>query len=133
MTFTCTCIQCGKPFQAKRSTAKFCSPKCRVAYKRAKDAKKEGQVKKLSKKVTTKLPKVPVEDTSIKEEEVEDVRYIPNWKAAGFKNKDEAMIKAISDIAGLGYPNTLIVWKGEAFFLNATKKPVVIQKKRKKK
>lgn len=28
------CIICDKPFNAKRSTAKFCSPTCRKAYSR---------------------------------------------------------------------------------------------------
>jgi predicted nucleic acid-binding Zn ribbon protein len=29
------CEQCGKTFDAKRSTARFCSTKCRVAWNRA--------------------------------------------------------------------------------------------------
>jgi len=28
------CANCGKPFEAKRATAKYCSAKCRVAYNR---------------------------------------------------------------------------------------------------
>ncbi len=140
MSFTCTCIQCNANFEAKRSTAKFCKPAHRVAFKRAKDQKKEGQIKKLAKKVTEGVPKVEIKDEVViplfkeKEEKFErDRGFVPNWKRAGFKSKDEAMVKAISDIAGLGYPNTLILWKGEAFILNATKKPVIIEKKRKKK
>ena len=29
-----TCIHCGAEFEAKRSDAKFCSDKCRMAHKR---------------------------------------------------------------------------------------------------
>lgn len=32
------CIYCDEPFQPKRSDAKFCSAKCRVAYNRNKKA-----------------------------------------------------------------------------------------------
>jgi len=31
-----TCHSCGNEFEAKRTTAKFCSTKCRVAYMRSK-------------------------------------------------------------------------------------------------
>jgi hypothetical protein len=34
-----TCEQCGEKFRAKRSDAKYCSPRYRVAAKRAKSAK----------------------------------------------------------------------------------------------
>ena len=30
-----TCLHCGKPFQAQRTTAKYCSTECRVSYHRA--------------------------------------------------------------------------------------------------
>lgn len=38
------CIQCGEEFIAKRSTAKYCSTKCRVQFKRAKDKAKRPQL-----------------------------------------------------------------------------------------
>jgi|TARA_R100001530_G_scaffold10633_1_gene10458 hypothetical protein len=38
---------------------------------------------------------------------------IPNWKQNGFKNKEEAMCKAIADVF-LQYPKTVIIYKGEA-------------------
>ncbi|MBN1819785.1 MAG: hypothetical protein JW833_03675 [Prolixibacteraceae bacterium] len=31
---TVTCLECGKEFTPKRSTARFCSDKCRVRYNR---------------------------------------------------------------------------------------------------
>jgi len=36
-----TCIQCGQPFEATRSTARFCSTSCRVAHHRAKKSAQE--------------------------------------------------------------------------------------------
>lgn len=35
MSFTTSCLYCGKQFVAQRSTAKFCSAKCRKAHSRA--------------------------------------------------------------------------------------------------
>lgn len=32
--YVCTCLQCKKTFEAKRSDATFCGAKCRVAYSR---------------------------------------------------------------------------------------------------
>lgn len=32
--YRCECLQCGKSFEAQRSDASFCSPKCRVAFSR---------------------------------------------------------------------------------------------------
>lgn len=32
------CLQCGEEFEAKRSDAKFCSPKCRQRAKRSKQS-----------------------------------------------------------------------------------------------
>ncbi len=34
-----TCVQCGKGFKAERSTARFCSDKCRVQFNKLKKAK----------------------------------------------------------------------------------------------
>ncbi len=36
VTDTVTCQNCGEPFTPQRSTAKFCSDNCRVAYNRKK-------------------------------------------------------------------------------------------------
>jgi endogenous inhibitor of DNA gyrase (YacG/DUF329 family) len=33
-SYNCECAECGKRFEASRSDASFCSPKCRVAYSR---------------------------------------------------------------------------------------------------
>lgn len=33
------CLNCGNKFEAKRSTAKFCKPACRVSYSRNEDLK----------------------------------------------------------------------------------------------
>jgi hypothetical protein len=43
----CICRQCGKKFTAQRTTAKFCSPTCRVNFNRAKKDKQHKRVKKL--------------------------------------------------------------------------------------
>lgn len=32
--YRCECAECGKLFEATRSDASFCSPKCRVAFSR---------------------------------------------------------------------------------------------------
>jgi hypothetical protein len=40
------CSHCGEKFQPVRSTAKFCSPKCRVAANRAKNAKIKSTAKR---------------------------------------------------------------------------------------
>lgn len=34
MSFHTDCLECGKEFEAKRSTAKFCSAKCRQRHNR---------------------------------------------------------------------------------------------------
>jgi len=33
-SYGCECAECGKHFEATRSDASYCSPKCRVAYSR---------------------------------------------------------------------------------------------------
>ncbi len=87
--FNITCKQCGGSFQAKRSTAKFCSSACRVAFKR-------DQEKKITEttKAFVKHKRVHKKEGT---EETLDVKvdyqpgFTPNWKKKGFKNKEEAI------------------------------------------
>ena len=59
MTFTVTCRNCGISFEAKRSTAKFHSSSCKIAYARKRDEKAE-QVKEavLEKTKPEALPEI---------------------------------------------------------------------------
>ena len=103
--FNCNCINCNAKFTAKRSTAKFCETKCRVAWARARQDKKEDVIDKVvsaPKKIRKKSRKVS-----------SDVL----WKRNGFKSKEEAMLYAIGKLienkkirsAGLDEP--VVVWR----------------------
>jgi hypothetical protein len=41
--FTLTCKCCGKPFEARNSSAMFCGPNCRAKYYRQKDAEQRSR------------------------------------------------------------------------------------------
>ena len=134
MSFTCSCIYCGESFEAQRSTAKFCKDSHRSAYAKKKEEKKLAQIPKLSEKIgdpgklEEKIGPVPGEAD---EELARQHNFVPNWKEHGFRSKEEGVIKAIKGIAGLGFPNTLIMWKGEAFLLNPSKDLLPFEKRKK--
>jgi hypothetical protein len=73
------CENCGNQFQEQRTTAKFCSPKCKLDFNRKKDS--------------------PKTEETVKPAESE--RWIPNWERAGIKDKETALnniLKIASDI-----------------------------------
>ena len=79
------CLNCNNEFKAKRSTAKFCSHKCQVAFHR--DTKGTVSVTNETVSVPGNVTVKYLEDTPLKELRAEGV-WIPNWKTAGYKRKD---------------------------------------------
>lgn len=72
------CLECGKDFIPKRSTAKFDTPACKLKYNR----------KKLSQKIDKK--EIPSKNISEPKKPPKD-DFVPNWKRQGFKTKEEGI------------------------------------------
>ena len=67
---TLNCIECGKSFEAQRSSAKFCSPNCRVKFNNEKDkiVTPEPEIAK-----DTKRTQLVVEPTGLKEKPTAEI------------------------------------------------------------
>lgn len=68
-----TCIECGKSFEAQRSSAKFCSPNCRVKFNNDKGrvVDEEPQIEKSEKRTM-----LVVEETGLKEKPTKRVEQV---------------------------------------------------------
>ena len=79
-----TCNKCGKEFNAERGTAKYCSPKCRMAHSRVSVTDKEVSV-------TNELS---VTEPNVTVKEDDETRQ---WLIQQFKDDDktESEIKSI--------------------------------------
>lgn len=105
MSFKCTCRQCHKEFEAVRSTAKFCSASCRVAFSRGKIDKQTKQVERFTKK----LDEEPKNEKPASEIE----RSIPNQKMAKailalIENRRKILSRGYSEYATFFLGETLI-------------------------
>lgn len=88
------CLNCPK--QLNNPKAKYCSDKCRMAYKRRKPEQKPEQMAYLEKKSLSELRK--------------EGRWIPNWKRSGYKSI-KAMEKTLLDIIQQ-FPSCTWLYKG---------------------
>ena len=104
------CTQCGKSFEPQRSTAKFCSNKCKLAFRR------NG--------VSVSEDKVSVSDTSSDATEIRG--FVPNWKTNGYHSAKDALLFAVGEVMGK-VPNPTIVM-GKQVFTNIKEKDIKIKK-----
>ena len=73
------CLNCQKEFISKRSTAKFDTVKCKLAYHRG-----------LS---------VSEESDTVKKEVVRDNSFTPNWKRKGYASAHEGILATMAALA----------------------------------
>ncbi len=102
MEFSVTCKNCGKQFQASRSTAHFCSDSCRVAFNRKMEDKKEEVISQVaaltekkgdadvSKEVSSDAPETTLPSGG---------EFIPNWQRLGFGSQEEAVASVLKALA----------------------------------
>lgn len=120
--FNCTCIQCNANFSAQRSTAKFCSAKCRVTYARTSIEKRDAKAEEIAEAQRIQAENRVAEEVK---PEIEDPDFTPNWKRSGFKNAEEGRLYAIGKIIQnkvnlkkLGLSNELIIiYKGRTLII----------------
>lgn len=82
------CIQCGKEFISKRSTAKFDTEACKKAYQRSGTISGTEPLAGQDLNVPVKNEDVTVNDTP------KEKSFTPNWKRQ-FKSKREGMLAAM--------------------------------------
>ena len=110
------CLYCQKEFEAKRSTARFDTDVCRVAYSRVgvsvtKDVpvsvtKTEDSVTKevsvtvsVTEKKELKFTDEPIEERVKSYRDLyPDSTFVPNWVAHGFASKEEAIRNALMEV-----------------------------------
>lgn len=95
------CINCGKEFESQRSSAKFCSSKCRVSFSR-----KDSVTDSVTKVVTTPGNNVVTEEPP----------FIPNWKRNKYHNYNDALKSAIGDVLQMVPGATLVL--GDVVYTN---------------
>lgn len=116
MTFTVTCVNCGISFEAERSSAKFHSPNCRVAYSRKSAEKKQEQVSKFTGKAKLIDPTASVEDVkqALKEIKNQKLEVVDPAHEKGYPLSEDEL-----DIIAMG-------WLDEGALLKA---PRVVREK----
>ena len=83
------CLNCQKEFISKRSTAKFDTVKCKLAYHRGLS---------VSDSVSKPLS-VSEESDTVKKEVARDNSFTPNWKRKGYASAHEGILATMAALA----------------------------------
>ena len=104
------CINCKKEFIPQRSTAKYCSDKCRISYSRKVSVTEQKEVS-----VTKETQNAHTRRT-----------FTPNLERNGYKNHRDALYAAIGDVLD-SVPGAVLVL-GNEVHTNLPKDQVNIKK-----